>query len=81
MGQRIVPISLPQSAIIGLQKIKSNHIQFNKNNNLQNKMVEQTYNEVLSMVVNELLRSLLAVLTPRASPQTASSGSAHVQET
>jgi len=65
MGQRIVPISLPQPAIIGLLKKKSNHhIQFNKNNNLQNKMVEQTYHEVLRTVVNELLRPLLAVLTP-----------------
>jgi len=46
-------------------KIKSNHhIQFNKNNNLQNKIVEQTYHEVLRMVVNELLCPLLAVLTP-----------------
>jgi hypothetical protein len=35
----------------------------NKNNNLQNKMVEQTYYKVLSTVVNELLRPLLAVLT------------------
>jgi hypothetical protein len=43
---------------------KSNHhIQFNKNNNLQNKMVEQTYHKVFSTVVNELLRPLLAVLT------------------
>jgi hypothetical protein len=44
---------------------KSNHhIQFNKNNNLRNKMFEQTYHKVLSTVVNELLRPLLAVLTP-----------------
>jgi len=67
MGQRIVPISLPQPTIIGILKIKkkSNHpIQFNKINNLQNKMVEQTYHKVLSTVVNELLRPLLAVLTP-----------------
>jgi len=67
MGQRIVPISLPQQAIIGILKVKkkksNHHIQFNKNNNLQNKMVEQTYQEVLSMVVNELLRPFLAVLT------------------
>jgi hypothetical protein len=65
-GQRIVPISLPQPPIIGLMKIKksNHHIQFNKNNNLQNKMVEQTYHEVLNKVVNELLRPLLAVLTP-----------------
>jgi len=41
-----------------------NHIQFNKNNNLQNKMVERTYHKVLSTVVNELLHPLLAVLTP-----------------
>jgi hypothetical protein len=34
-------------------KKKSNHhIQFNKNNNLQNKMIKQTYHEVLSTVVN-----------------------------
>jgi hypothetical protein len=44
-------------------KKSNHHIQFNKNNNLQNKMVEQTYHEVLSTVVNELLRPLLAVLT------------------
>jgi len=48
-----------------LENEKSNHhIQFNKNNNLRNKMVEQTYHKVLSTVVNELLRPLLAVLTP-----------------
>jgi len=35
-----------------------------ENNNLQNKMIEQTYHEVLSMVVHELLHPLLAVLTP-----------------
>jgi hypothetical protein len=34
---------------------RNHHIQFNKNNNLQNKMVEQTYHKVLSAVVNELL--------------------------
>ena len=45
-------------------KKSNHHIQFNKNNNLQNKMVEQIYLEVLSTVVNELLRPLLAVLTP-----------------
>jgi hypothetical protein len=66
MGQSIVPVSLPQPIIIGLLKIKKNnhHIQFNKHNNLQNKMVEQTYHEMLSTVVNELLRPFLAVLTP-----------------
>jgi hypothetical protein len=67
MDERIVPISLPQPTIIGLLKIKkksNHHIQFNKNNNLQNKMVEQTYHEVLSTVVNELLRPPLTVLTP-----------------
>ena len=66
MGRRIVPISLPQLAIIGLLKMKksNHHIQFNKNNNLRNKIVEQTYHKVLSTVVNELLRPLLAVLTP-----------------
>jgi len=46
-------------------KKKSNHhIQFNKHNNLQKKMVEQTYHEMLSTVINELLCLLLAVLTP-----------------
>jgi len=40
------------------------HIQFNKNNNLQNKMVEQIYQKVLSAVVNKLFHPLLAVLTP-----------------
>ena len=45
-------------------KKSNHHIQFNKNNKLQNKMVEQTYHEVLSTVVNELLHPLLAVLTP-----------------
>jgi hypothetical protein len=43
---------------------RNHHIQFNKNNNLQNKMVEWTYHKVLSVVVNELLHLLLAVLTP-----------------
>ena len=33
------------------------------NNNLQNKMIEQTCHEMLSTVINELLRPLLAVLT------------------
>jgi len=49
MGRRIVPISLPQPAIIGLLKISSvkkssNAIQdaIQENNNLQNKMNEQT---------------------------------------
>ena len=71
MGRRIVPISLPQPAIIGLLKISSvkkssNAIQdaIQENNNLQNKMNEQTYHEVLSTVVHELLHPLLAVLTP-----------------
>jgi hypothetical protein len=62
-------------------KKKNHHIQFNKHNNLQNKMVEQTYHEMLSIVINELLRPLLAVLTPHVSLQTTPSGSAHVQET
>jgi hypothetical protein len=56
VGRRIVPISLPQLAIICLLKNKkesSNSIQ--ENNNLQNKMVERTYHEVLSVVVDELL--------------------------
>jgi hypothetical protein len=43
---------------------RNHHIQFNKINNLQNKMVERTYHKVLSTVVNELLHPLLAVLTP-----------------
>jgi hypothetical protein len=48
-----------------LENKKSNHhIQFNKHNNLQNKMVEQTYHEMLSTIINELLRPFLAVLTP-----------------
>jgi len=71
MGRRIVPISLPQPAIISLLKIPSvkkslNAIQdaIQENNNLQNKMNEQTYHEVLSTVVHELLPPLLAVLTP-----------------
>ena len=71
MGRWIVLISLPQPIIIGLLKIKksNHHIQFNKhNNNLQNKMVEQTYYKILSTTVNELLHSLLAVLTPHAHP-------------
>ena len=71
MGRRIVPISLPQSAIIGLLKISSvkkssNAIQdaIQEINNLQNKMNERTYHEVLSTVVHELLHPFLAVLTP-----------------
>jgi len=65
-GSKDRPHISPSTAIIGLLKIKksNHHIQFNKNNNLQNKMVEQTYHEVLSTVVNELLRPLLVVLTP-----------------
>jgi len=43
---------------------RNHHIQFNKNNNLQNKMVEWTYHKVLSAVVNELLHPLLTILTP-----------------
>jgi hypothetical protein len=51
MGWRIVLISLPQPTIIGLLKIKikrrrNHHIQFKKNNNLRNKMVERTYHDV-----------------------------------
>jgi len=71
MSRQIVPISLPQPAIIGLLKIpsvkkSSNAIQdaIQENNNLQNKMNERTYHEVLSTVVHELLHHLLAVLTP-----------------
>jgi len=84
MGQNIVHVSLPQLIIIVLLKIKksNHHIQFNKHNNLQNKMIEQTYHEMLSTVINELLRPLFGGLdSARASPQTAPSGSAHVQET
>ena len=45
-------------------------------------MVEQTYHEMLSTVINELLRPPSCGLdSARASPQTAPSGSAHVQET
>jgi hypothetical protein len=71
MGRRIVPISLPQPAIISLLKIpsvkkSSNTIQdaIQENNNLQNKMNERTYHELLSTVVHELLHPLLAVLSP-----------------
>jgi hypothetical protein len=66
-GQNTVPVSLSQPIIIGLLKIKksNHHIQFNKHNNLQNKMVEQTYHKMLGTVINELLCPLLAVLTPR----------------
>jgi hypothetical protein len=70
MGRQIIPISLPQLAIIGLLKIpslkkSSNAIQdaIQENNNLQNKMNERTYHEVLSTVVHELLHPLLVVLT------------------
>jgi len=66
MGQNIAPISLPQPIIIGLLKLKkksNHHIQFNKHNNLQNKMGEQTYHEMLRTIINELVRPLLAVLT------------------
>jgi len=44
-------------------------------------MVEQTYHKVLSTVVNELLRPLSGLDSTRASPQTAPSGLAHVQQT
>jgi len=71
MGRWIVPISLPQPAIIGLLKISSVKKSLNairdaiqENNNLQNKMNERTYHEVLSTVVLELLHPLLAVFTP-----------------
>ena len=66
MGRRIVSISLPQPAIIGLMKFfffKSSY-SIQENNNLQNKMIKQTYHKVLSTVVHELLHSRLAVLTP-----------------
>jgi hypothetical protein len=64
MGRRIVPISLPQPAIIGLLIFffKSSY-SIQENSNLQNKMIERTYHEVLSTVVHELLHPLLAVLT------------------
>jgi hypothetical protein len=65
VGRRIVPVSLPQSAVICLLEIKkmksSNLIQVN--NNLQKKMVERTYHKVLSAVVNKLLHLFLAVFT------------------
>jgi hypothetical protein len=65
VGRRIVPVSLPQSAVICLLEIKklksSNLIQVN--NNLQKKMVKRTYHKVLSAVVNELLHLFLAVFT------------------
>jgi len=65
MGQIIVPISLPQPAIIGLLKIKKKiSYSIQENNNLRNKMIERTYHEVLSTVVHELLHLLLAVLIP-----------------
>jgi hypothetical protein len=65
MGRRIVPMSLPQPAIIGLLKIKKkSSYSIHENNNLRNKMIERTYHEVLSTVVHELLHPLLAVLTP-----------------
>jgi hypothetical protein len=82
MGWRIVPISLPQSAILGVLKIKKKIIIFNsKKYNLWNKMIERTYHEVLSMVVHKLLHPLLVVLTPHVSLQTTPLGSPHVQET
>jgi hypothetical protein len=62
-------------------KMKSSY-SIQENNYLQNKMVERTYHEVLSTVVNELLHPPFGDLhSARASPQTASLGSAHVQET
>jgi len=65
IGWRIALISLPQPDIIDLLRMKKNHhIQFNKNNNLRNKMVERIYHKVLSAVVNKLLHPLLAVFTP-----------------
>ena len=65
MGRRIIPISLPQPAIIDLLIFffKSSY-SIQENNNLWNKMIERTYHEVLSTVVHELLHPLLAVLTP-----------------
>jgi len=64
MGRRIVPISLPQPAIIGLLKNKKKlAYSIQENNNLRNKMIERTYHEVLSTVVHELFHPLLAILT------------------
>jgi hypothetical protein len=57
---------------------RNHHIQFKKNNNLRNKMVERTNHEVLSVVVNELLHPPFVA---RASLETAPLGSAQVQET
>ena len=66
MGRRIVPISLPQPAIIGLLKffLKNSSYSIQENNSLQNKMNERTYHEVLNTVVQELLHPLLTILTP-----------------
>jgi len=44
-------------------KNRNHHIQFKKNNNLWNKMIERTYHEVLNAIVNELLHPLLVVFT------------------
>jgi hypothetical protein len=66
MGRRIVPISLPQPAIIGLLKIpsvKKSSNAIKENNNLENKMNERTYHEVLSTVVHELLHPLLTCVS------------------
>jgi len=65
MDQRIVPISLPQPAIIGLLIFffKSSYSS-QENNNLRNKMIQRTYHEGLSTVVHELLHPFLAMLTP-----------------
>jgi hypothetical protein len=59
-------MSLPQPAIIGLLNffLKKSSYSIQENNNLQNKMIEQTYHEMLSTVVHELLPPFLAVLTP-----------------
>jgi len=82
IGQRIIPISLPQPAIIGVLKIlKKSSYSIQENNNLRNKMIEQTYHEVLSTVVNKLLYPLLAVLTSHVRLYKKLHWAAHVQET
>jgi len=82
MGRRIVPITPSTGFYRSSENEKrKHHIQFNKNNNLQNKMVEQAYHKVLSTVVNKLLHPFFGGLdSARSSLQTALLGLAHVQE-
>jgi len=53
MDQKIVPISLPQLAIIDLLKKFKKKYSSQENNNLRNKMIKRTYQEVLSTVVHK----------------------------